>query len=122
MTSVWPLVINLSYIAIAIVIGLAARGRRQMSSLEEWGVAGRSMGPVTLYLLIAVGSVSAYTFMGVPGWAYTKGIPVLYVVIYLGYLALVAWYFGPKVWPSPRSSTSTMRALVPWNAWIPASR
>jgi SSS family solute:Na+ symporter len=69
-----------------------------MNSLEEWGVAGRSMGPVTLYLLIAAGSVSAYTFMGAPGWAYSKGIAVFYVAIYLAYLALVAWYFGPKVW------------------------
>ncbi|MGQ7246534.1 sodium:solute symporter family protein [Halomonas sp. V046] len=98
MNSPWPLIITLGYIVIAIVIGLGARGRRKMSSLEEWGVAGRSMGPMTLYLLIAAGSVSAYTFMGAPGWAYAKGIPVFYVVIYLGYLALVAWYFGPKVW------------------------
>lgn len=98
MTSLLPLWITLGYIAIAMFIGLAARGGRAMNSLEEWGVAGRSMGPVTLYLLIAAGSVSAYTFMGAPGWAYAKGVPVLYVVIYLGYLALVAWYFGPKVW------------------------
>ena len=56
------------------------------------------MGPVTLYLLIAAGSVSAYTFMGAPGWAYSKGVAVFYVAIYLAYLALVAWYFGPKVW------------------------
>ena len=69
-----------------------------MNSLEEWGVAGRSMGPVTLYLLIAAGSVSAYTFMGAPGWAYSKGVAVFYVAIYLAYLALIAWYFGPKVW------------------------
>lgn len=98
MTSSLPLWITVGYIAIAMTIGLAARGRRSMNSLEEWGVAGRSMGPVTLYLLIAAGSVSAYTFMGAPGWAWAKGVPVLYVVIYLGYLALVAWYFGPRVW------------------------
>lgn len=98
MTSSLPLIITLGYVAIAMVIGLRARGGRSMSSLEEWGVAGRSMGPVTLYLLIAAGSVSAYTFMGAPGWAYAKGIPVFYVAIYLAYLALVAWYFGPKVW------------------------
>ncbi len=81
MTSSLPLWITVGYIAIAMTIGLAARGRRSMNSLEEWGVAGRSMGPVTLYLLIAAGSVSAYTFMGAPGWAWAKGVPVLYVVI-----------------------------------------
>ncbi|WP_328716282.1 sodium:solute symporter family protein [Halomonas elongata] len=98
MTSPWPLLITLAYVAIAMFIGLRARGGRRMNSLEEWGVAGRSMGPVTLYLLIAAGSVSAYTFMGAPGWAYSKGVPVFYVAVYLAYLALVAWYVGPKVW------------------------
>lgn len=99
MTSSWvPLGITLAYIAVALIIGLSARRGRVMDSLEEWGVAGRSMGPVTLYLLIAAGSISAYTFMGAPGWAYSKGVAVFYVVIYLSYLALVAWYCGPKVW------------------------
>lgn len=98
MSSPWPLLITLAYIAIAMAIGLRARTGRSMNSLEEWGVAGRSMGPVMLYLLIAAGSVSAYTFMGAPGWAYSKGVAVFYVAIYLAYLALVAWYFGPKVW------------------------
>ncbi|MGP9796589.1 sodium:solute symporter family protein [Halomonas sp. 86] len=102
MNSLWPLLITLIYVAIAMMIGLRARGgqatRANMNSLEEWGVAGRSMGPVTLYLLIAAGSVSAYTFMGAPGWAYSKGVAVFYVAIYLAYLALIAWYFGPKVW------------------------
>lgn len=98
MNSPWPLLITLAYVAIAMTIGLRARAGRSMNNLEEWGVAGRSMGPVTLYLLIAAGSVSAYTFMGAPGWAYSKGVAVFYVAIYLAYLALVAWYFGPKVW------------------------
>ncbi len=97
-TSLLPLWITLGYIGVALFIGLRARGGHLMDSLEEWGVAGRSMGPITLYLLIAAGSISAYTFMGAPGWAYSKGVAVFYVVIYLSYLALVAWYCGPKVW------------------------
>ncbi|WP_106476205.1 sodium:solute symporter family protein [Phytohalomonas tamaricis] len=98
MTSAIPLAITLAYVVIALVIGLRARGGRSMQALEEWGVAGRSMNAVVLYLLIGAGSISAYTFMGAPGWAYSKGVPVFYVVIYLSYLAIVAWYFGPKVW------------------------
>ncbi|MEQ5766227.1 sodium:solute symporter family protein [Halomonas sp. H33-56] len=93
-----PLSLTLGYVLLALIIGLGGRAGRSSNALEEWGVAGRSMGPVTLYLLIAAGSVSAYTFMGAPGWAYAKGVPVFYVVVYLGYLALVAWYFGPRVW------------------------
>src|SRR5699024_1180547 len=65
---------------------------------ESWGVGSRSFGPVMTYLLIGAGGVSAYTFMGSPGWAYSKGVPALYVVVYLTYMAIIAWYFGPKVW------------------------
>ncbi|RKR07596.1 SSS family solute:Na+ symporter [Kushneria sinocarnis] len=90
--------ITLTYLLVALCIGVRARGGRSMARLEEWGVAGRSMNGVVLYLLIGAGSISAYTFMGAPGWAYSKGVPVFYVVIYLSYLAMVAWYFGPKVW------------------------
>src|SRR5699024_12399530 len=50
-----------------------------------------------MYLLIGAGGVSSYTFLGSPGWAFDKGVPALYVVIYLTYMALIAWYFGPKV-------------------------
>ena len=47
MTSSIPLSITLGYVLIAMAIGLHARRGRRMDSLEEWGVAGRSMGPVT---------------------------------------------------------------------------
>ncbi|MCM5705050.1 sodium:solute symporter family protein [Larsenimonas salina] len=93
-----PFLITVGYLAVALAIGLYARHGHSMARLEQWAVAGRSMGSVTLYLLIGAGSISAYTFMGAPGWAYSKGVPVFYVVVYLSYLALVAWYVGPKVW------------------------
>lgn len=93
-----PAVMTLGYLLIAMGIGLRARGGVAMNSLEQWGVAGRSMGPLKLYLMMGAGSVSAYTFMGAPGWAFSKGVPVFYVMVYLSYLALVAWYCGPRVW------------------------
>ncbi|WP_110707758.1 sodium:solute symporter family protein [Salinicola sp. CR57] len=93
-----PLLMTLAYVAVALWLGVRARGSHRMDSLEQWGVAGRSMGPVVMYLLMGAGSISAYTFMGAPGWAWSKGVPVFYVVIYLSYLALIAWYCGPRVW------------------------
>jgi SSS family solute:Na+ symporter len=92
------LIITGSYLAIALVLGFSATLGRRMNAVEEWGVAGRSMGPVITYLLIGAGGVSAYTFLGAPGWAYSRGVPVLYVVVYLTFQALVAWYLGPRVW------------------------
>lgn len=93
-----PLAITLSYVIIAILLGYFSGQGKNMDNVEEWGVGSRSMGPIMMYLLIGAGGVSAYTFMGSPGWAYSKGAPALYVVVYLTYMAFLAWYFGPKVW------------------------
>lgn len=90
--------ITVVYVFIALGLGFSAGLGRRMSSIEEWGVGGRSMGPLVTYLLLGAGSISAYTFLGAPGWAYSKGVPVLYVVVYLTYMAIIAWYFGPRVW------------------------
>lgn len=95
---VLPFLITVSYMVIAVVLGYSSGIGRKMDRIEEWGVAGRSMGAVLMYLLIGAGMISAYTFMGAPGWAYSKGVPVLYVVVYLTYMAIIAWYFGPRVW------------------------
>ncbi|MGJ9457433.1 sodium:solute symporter family protein [Oceanobacillus sp. CF4.6] len=93
-----PFFITISYIFVAVILGYFAGKGKNMDNVEEWGVGSRSMGPIMMYLLIGAGGVSAYTFMGSPGWAYSKGAPALYVVVYLTYMAIIAWYFGPKVW------------------------
>jgi SSS family solute:Na+ symporter len=93
-----PFLITVAYMIIAVILGYSSGIGRKMDTVEEWGVAGRSMGPIIMYLLVGAGGISAYTFMGAPGWAYSKGVPVLYVVVYLTYMAIMAWYFGPRVW------------------------
>lgn len=93
-----PLIITVSYVVIAVVLGVAAGKGSDMDNIEEWGVAGRSFGSLMMYLLMGASGVSAYTFLGSPGWAYSKGVPALYVVVYLVYMAIIAWYFGPRVW------------------------
>lgn len=93
-----PLTLTLLYVLVAVVLGTFAGKGEKMDTAESWGVASRSFGPIMTYLLIGAGGVSAYTFMGSPGWAYSKGVPALYVVVYLTYMAIIAWYFGPKVW------------------------
>src|SRR5699024_3053061 len=93
-----PFVITAGYLVVAVLIGLRAGRGHNMTTSEGWRVGSRSMGPVVMYRLGAAGGVSAYTFMGSPGWAHDKGVPALYVVVYLAYMAIVAWYIGPKVW------------------------
>lgn len=98
MTQHVPFIITAAYLVVAVVIGFRAGRGYDMNSTEAWGAGSRSMGPIVVYLLVAAGGVSAYTFMGSPGWAHDKGVPALYVVVYLSYMAILAWYFGPKVW------------------------
>ncbi|WP_216830297.1 sodium:solute symporter family protein [Alkalihalobacterium elongatum] len=93
-----PFLITIAYMVVAIYLGLIAGKGKKMDTVEEWGVAGRSMSGIVMYLLIGSAGISAYTFMGAPGWAYSKGVPVLYVVVYLTYMAIMAWYLGPRVW------------------------
>lgn len=93
-----PLMITVLYMVVAVWLGFGAGKGRNMNKVEEWGVAGRSLGPLIMYLLVGAGGISAYTFMGAPGWAYSKGVPVLYVVVYLTFMGITAWYLGPKVW------------------------
>ncbi|TRM12050.1 sodium:solute symporter family protein [Lentibacillus cibarius] len=93
-----PFFITISYVVIAIVLGTFAGKGMNMNKTENWGVASRSFNPIMAFLLMGASGVSAYTFMGSPGWAYSKGVPALYVVVYLTYMAIIAWYFGPKVW------------------------
>lgn len=93
-----PFIITISYLVIALMLGYRSGRGKNMNKLEEWGVGGRSFGSIVMYLLIASSGVSAYTFMGAPGWAYSKGIPIFYLVVYLTYMAFITWYFGPRVW------------------------
>lgn len=93
-----PFLITIAYMVVAVWLGFGAGKGRKMDTVEEWGVAGRSLGPLVMYLLVGAGGVSAYTFMGAPGWAHSKGVPALYVVVYLTFMAITAWYLGPRVW------------------------
>ncbi|WP_029089359.1 sodium:solute symporter family protein [Brevibacterium album] len=98
MTQYIPFAITAAYLVAAVIIGVRAGRGHNMSTVRAWGVGDRSLNPFVTYLLIGAGAVSAYTFMGSPGWAFSRGVPVMYVVVYVSFMAFLAWYLGPKVW------------------------
>lgn len=112
MTQYIPFLLTASYLVIAVIIGVRAGRGHNMQTTEAWGVGDRSMNSVVIYLLVAAGGVSAYTFMGSPGWAQEKGVPVLYVVVYLAYMAIVAWFIGPKVWELGRKHGHVTQSMA----------
>jgi SSS family solute:Na+ symporter len=68
-----------------VVIGLgfwAARWRQPqtMYNLDEWGLGGRSFGPVLTWFLITGDLYTAYTFIAVPALLYTVGAAGFFAV------------------------------------------
>lgn len=87
-----------AYLIATLWLGIASRKGFMMNKLEDWGVAGRSMNTTYMYFLAGAAGISAYTFMGSPGWAYSKGAPVWYVITYLAIMQLMSYYWAPRAW------------------------
>ena len=73
-------------------------GRHHKMSLEQWTVGGRAFGTVLMWLLMAGEMYTAFSFLGVSGWAYSRGGPVLYILAYLTLSNVVAFFILPPLW------------------------
>ncbi len=87
-------------IALLVSLALAWMSRRgQTQSLEDFLVAGRSLGTPLFYLL-AVGEIySIGTIIGFPGGIYAGG--AVYAIWFLGYILLaypVGYFINPLLW------------------------
>lgn len=93
-----PFVIMCLYAGVIIFAGIFAGGKLDMRKNENWGTAGKSLGTATMYFTLGAGAVSAYTFLGSPGWSFTKGAPVMYVIVYLCFQVFNSYCFNPRIW------------------------
>lgn len=69
------------WIALSTVIAIMA-GILKKFSLEEWFVASRGLSFAVIYFALAAEIYSGFTFLGLAGWAYKFGVPVLYALAY----------------------------------------
>jgi SSS family solute:Na+ symporter len=83
--------------ALALAFGLFARGGRKMN-MEEWSVAGRTLGPLFVFLLLAGEHFSAFVFLGNSGFAYGKGGPAYYGLVYGALGWCMAYWLLPPIW------------------------
>jgi len=83
------------YLAANLVIGMWPS--KQASASAAGFVAGdRGLGLVLMYFITGATIFSAFSFLGAPGWAYSRGAAVFYIFAY-GVLGFVPFYFlGPR--------------------------
>lgn len=93
--------ITVAYLIIILLVGISAK-RGQKSTLEHYIAGGRKVGFVVLFFIFGAECFSASAFLGTPGWAYSKGMPVLYIIAYLTLGIIVWWLMGPIIAKSGR--------------------
>jgi SSS family solute:Na+ symporter len=91
------LVIILAVIVISAFVGIIA-GRKLKMNLENWTVGGRRFGVVIIWLLMAGEIYTTFTFLGASGWAYSKGAPAFYILIYGALAYTLSFFILPELW------------------------
>ncbi|ALM52801.1 sodium:solute symporter family protein [Halomonas huangheensis] len=94
--SILVTLITLAYLAVVLWVGIRARGDGP-STLENYVAGGRHVGVLILFFILGAEIFSAFSFLGGPGWAYSRGAPAFYIIAYLGLIPITIWVLGPKV-------------------------
>jgi SSS family solute:Na+ symporter len=91
-----PLVIILGWLVLTTTVGVLA-GIKRKFGVEEFFVGGRSFGTVIFYTVAAAEIYSAFAFLGLAGWAFGKGMSIVYALAY-GSIAYGLYFFvGPRI-------------------------
>ncbi len=84
-------------VAIGTATGFLAGSRRRMD-LEQWTVGGRGFGTAMVFVLMAGEVYTTFAFLGISGWAYSRGGPTLYALAYLPLAYVASFFFMPQIW------------------------
>jgi len=75
------LVVIFTWLIITTAVALLA-GIVKKFSLEEWTIASREIRMMIMYFALAAEIYSAFTFLGLAGWAFTYGYSTYYALAY----------------------------------------
>lgn len=90
------LAIILGWLVVTTAVGVLA-GLNRKFGLEEFFVGDRSFGTVLFYTLAAAEIYSAFAFLGLAGWAYAKGVSVVYGMAYMSIAYALYFFVGPRI-------------------------
>lgn len=82
----------------AVALGLLSLRGRDRVNLAEWSLGGRSLGVVLIFVLMAGETYTSFSYLGAAGWSYDYGMPVFYLVAYLGIGFAAGYVVGPILW------------------------
>lgn len=68
---------------VIVVLTLGFKGYRKTRTMADFAIGGRALGPVSLGLAFAATYLSAATFVGYVGWAYSWGLSTLWIFLTL---------------------------------------
>lgn len=91
------LLIILAFLLLSIFLGIRSSKGKDMD-LEQWTVGGRGFGAIFVFLLMAGEIYTTFSFLGGSGWAYGKGAPALYVLIYITLSYVLSYWLLPEIW------------------------
>lgn len=72
-------------------------GRGKNEQIEQWALAGRKMGAIITFFLLAGEFFSAFTLTGLVGLAYNNGIATLYIMSYISIACIIGYFTLPKI-------------------------
>ncbi len=91
------LIIIFTTVLFSSLLGIYA-GRRVKMNLENWTVGGRRFGIIIIWLLMAGEIYTTFTFLGASGWAYSKGAPTFYILVYGALAYTLSFFILPALW------------------------
>lgn len=91
------LIIILGFLLLAVFLGIRSTKGKDMD-LEQWTVGGRGFSGIFVFLLMAGEIYTTFSFLGGSGWAYGKGAPALYVLMYIGLSYVMSYWLLPVIW------------------------
>jgi solute:Na+ symporter, SSS family len=96
-----PALIVFAYLALILYIGIFAwRGSRGRAAVEEYFLAGRSLGPVVFLLSLFGTNMTAFTILGSAGHAFTNGILTFALMASSSafVIPLTLFFIGTRLW------------------------
>ncbi len=90
------LLVTVGYLALSLTVGLIS-GRKTSTGTEGYVAGDRELGFFVLYFVLGASIFSAFSFLGGPGWAYSRGAAAFYIISYTSLGLVPMYFFGPRV-------------------------